>query len=572
MSEQQQELLPHLSQILNLGAQSAQRRVQSIKETRNPCPPPGLSCPGVTTEPRDFENWSEQIQIPGVPTARVNKPEDAVCIANWAKDNRYTIRPVGCSHNWSPLVLPDGSDPCGKVLLADTSRLTSMRFNAGPNPSATFGTGVTIEAATAFLEKQDNGGSGAAPGYSFLNFTAPGKLTLGGVLAIGGHGTGVPWAANEPNVDGCLSNLILSFKAVVTDPAGNPNTYTIKEFKRSALGAPAFLVHLGRAFLVEVTLAVVPNYYLQVRNWYPDKTILFQPGTAPRNPESLSSLLETYGRLEVIWFVYTSQPWVKTWQRMGSAIEPQVKGPYNYPWANSIPKPISDVICAALRSFPAGALLLGPGELATTQAFAPAEAVMNGTARDLLLYVQDDTLRVTAFGYAVQLQRHEVQDAVHAFYTQFNSLLLKYNARLSFPANVAMEIRVTTVDDVKQLGVPAFPPALSACNPANPNVDTVLWLDVLTAPGTPGANEFFEELEKWMNGKWGETGGNVLRPEWSKGWAYTSSGAWTNQQIITNTIPSYFGQSFKTAQQTLAKYDKFNIYTNAFLKQLLPGN
>jgi hypothetical protein len=31
--------------------------------------------------------------------------------------------------------------------------------------------------------------------------------------------------------------------------------------------------------------------------------------------------LEPYGRLEVIWFVYTGQPLMQTWQRMSNAVE-----------------------------------------------------------------------------------------------------------------------------------------------------------------------------------------------------------------------------------------------------------
>ena len=100
------------------------------------------------------------------------------------------------------------------------------------------------------------------PGYSFLNMPTPGSLSLGGILAIGGHGTSVPVnGLSEPDLMGCLSNLIVSFKAVTTDP-DDPNSreYSIREFDRNHPDAPAFLVHLGRAFITEVTLAAVPNY------------------------------------------------------------------------------------------------------------------------------------------------------------------------------------------------------------------------------------------------------------------------------------------------------------------------
>jgi FAD/FMN-containing dehydrogenase len=50
--------------------------------------------------------------------------------------------------------------------------------------------GATIDALMNFLERQ-SGGKGAAPGYSFPHIPATGNLTIGGVLAINGHGTAI---------------------------------------------------------------------------------------------------------------------------------------------------------------------------------------------------------------------------------------------------------------------------------------------------------------------------------------------------------------------------------------------
>jgi hypothetical protein len=95
-------------------------------------------------------------------------------------------------------------------------------------------------------------------------------------------------------------------------------------------------------------------------------------------------------------------------------------------------------------------------------------------------------------------------------------------------------------------------------------------------PGTPSSNAFFTELESWMTSVWGVPGNDVMRPEWSKGWAYTTDGgAWTNQDLLTNNIPAHYMQSasqdFAWAKTTLAAYDASHIYTNAFLDVLLPG-
>lgn len=539
---------------------------------------------GIPVQLTSFEDWSLYTDVAHIWTANARSEADVVTLCNWARDEGYAIRALGHAHNWSPLVVPNGTPSTAKVLLVDTSRLTgtpTFQFIAGV-PTATFGAGTTVEAATLFLESVDNGGTGAAPGYSFLNMTAPGALSLGGVLAIGAHGTGVPWAVSEPALNGCLSNLVVSLRAVVTDPEGsNPDAYTIREFERSEADTAAFLVHLGRAFLTEVTLRVVPNYYLQVTNRYPAAETLFQapvPGGALPD-EALATLLDDYGRIEVIWFPFTDSPWVKTWERKDGRITPQVPGPYNYPWANRISKLESNIIKAAVHAFPSWTPAFGKGQLFAATEEAPAGAVMNGTARDLLLYVEDSTLRVTACGYALQLPRGDVQAAASAFYVQFTTMLESYRRADNYPINGPVELRFTTVDRQTDLGVPgASPPSLAATHSVDPGdatLDTVFWVDALTLPGTPHSNEFFVELETWMRSTWGSSTPNRLRPEWSKGWAYTADGGpWTQPDLIGSEIPAAYDQgpdaplTFAWTRQTLAKYDAHNLFTNAFLGSL----
>ena len=95
---------------------------------------------------------------------------------------------------------------------------------------------------------------------------APGDLTLGGVLAIGGHGTCIP-AKDEPLAEfasfGSVSNSVVSLKAVVWDQARSK--YELKEFTRDNAESSAFLVHVGRAFISEVTLQVPRNRRLRCR-------------------------------------------------------------------------------------------------------------------------------------------------------------------------------------------------------------------------------------------------------------------------------------------------------------------
>ena len=59
----------------------------------------------------------------------------------------------------------------------------------------------------------------------------------------------------------------------------------------------------------------------------------------------------------------------------------------------------------------------------------------------------------------------------------------------------------------------------------------------------------------------------AIRPEWSKGWAYTAVGPWTNGAVIKNVGNSYAG--FQDAADTFHRYDAANLFSNPFLDQLL---
>jgi hypothetical protein len=200
-----------------------------------------------------------------------------------------------------------------------------------------------------------------------------------------------------------------------------------------------------------------------------------------------------------------------------------------------------------------------------------------GTARDLEIYVTDNTLRLTAFGYVLQLPRAQVQAAAYAFYNQVHTLLGEYEQKGKHPINGAVEIRATTIDDQAALSIAgAKPPALAATHSVDANdqsLDTVLWVDVLAFPDAPASVEFFMDLEQWTIKKWSAVNSGRLRPEWSKGWAYSKAGPWTNKQLIKEWIPAVYnratdGLTFTWAKQTLAKYDNANIFSNTFLADL----
>ena len=531
--------------------------------------------PSIPVDTITFTDWSQYVVVESVQIARVSSAADVAAVCNWAAQNSFTVRAMGEGHNWSPILLVPGTPPNSKVMLVDTTKLVSCSFQLLDRvPLATFGTGITIDAASAYLQTLENGGTSAAPGFAFPHATAPGNLTLGGILAIGGHGTLVPSGTGsgtgEEALMGCLSNLIMGFDAVVTEPDGpNSTSYAVRHFERTETDAAAFLVHLGRAFLTSVTLRVVPNYYLQLHCLFPKATDLFAPpSTAPSNPSAFANLLDTYGRVEVLWFPYNLHTFAQCNMLQTTAIEPQVAGPYNYPWMNDITPLKNKLIKAGLFAFPKTTPVFTAGELALTQAHLDGK-VLNGTARDLEIYLKDTTLRVALFGWALQVPRGDVQQVVNLFFEKVKAMLDAAETAGTYPINAAMEIRCTTIDRPGVLPTPALA-ATHSVAPHDPTLDTVVWLNVGTVTGTPGSNAFYTELETWLLTTWGQTEPNRLRPEWSKGWAYTASGPWTNPTVL-QAVKAAYNQpggdalTLKWAASTLASYDQANIFTNALL-------
>jgi hypothetical protein len=123
----------------------------------------------------------------------------------------------------------------------------------------------------------------------------------------------------------------------------------------------------------------------------------------------------------------------------------------------------------------------------------------------------------------------------------------------------------------------ATSPQLSALRlrPDQPNWDVAVWFDILTMPGTPYADQFYRGIEQWMFSNY--TGSYAaVRPEWSKGWAYTTTAAWSDPTMLGSTIPNALragqsvGDNWDSALATLDTYDPHRVFSNAFLDSFMP--
>ena len=431
-----------------------------------------------------FQNWSGEIVLENAWTCAPTSPADVIKLANWAFPVGYQVRARGTMHNWSPLVIPVDSSGANLVLADTTQFLTGVSIDSSGSPqTVTAETGVTMD---VLLQDLENAGLGLTA------HPAPGDITIGGALAIDGHGTAIP-AQGETIIPGhtygSVSNLILSLTAVVW--SASQGQYVLQTFERSDPAIQPLLAHLGRTFVTEVTLQVGANTRLRCQSFVnvPASALFGAPGSSS---QTFAAYVEESGRVETIWFPFTSEPWLKVW-----TIEPQkplfsreVGEPYNYVFADVIPKTLSGLIKEILEGDVSVTPTFGQAELAIVAAglVSTLTADIWGWAKDLLLYVKPSTLRVTANGYAVLTSRANIQQVIYDFITFYENEVAAYQAEGNYPMNGPVEIRVTGLDVLGDVMIAsATTPQLSALRPRpdQPEWSVAVWFDILTMPGTP---------------------------------------------------------------------------------------
>lgn len=561
--------------------------------------PPGLPA-GVTPYQRVFENWAGEIRTDQLWTCTPSTPQQIAELADWARSAGWRLRAQGHRHGWAPLTVADGTPASARVLLVDTSQyLTGMSLVDSSTIRVQAGAGM--EELLAFLGQR---------GLGVAACPAPGDLTVGGVLAIGGHGTAVPATGETPQPGhgyGSLSNQVTSLTAVVHDAA--TDRYVLRTFDRSEADSAAFLVSLGRAFVTEVQLRVGADQQLRCtsRLDIPATELFAAPGSpAAAGGRTFADFVARDGRAEAIWFAYTANPWLKTWRVTPNRpfAARAVSEPYNYPFSDNIPQPVAELAGQLVGGSWALAPLFGQlqylvasigltgdltdvllsggllrdlltGDILTHLLADGLRSDLWGASRHLLQYVRPTTLRVTANGYAVLTRRADLQWVVSEFSRYYKQLVAEYQARGEYPVNGAVEIRTTGLDDPAHSGVPgARPPLLSALRPRQdrPEWDTAVWLDILSFPNTPGLHRFCRDLEGFLQRTFdGSRAG--LRVEWSKGWAYTADAAWADPDVLGRVIPDSLraggGPGWDEAVATLDRYDPYRVFGNPFLDGLL---
>ncbi|WP_037347216.1 cholesterol oxidase substrate-binding domain-containing protein [Sciscionella sediminilitoris] len=560
--------MPELSRRSLLGTTAAAGAVAALGSAT---PGTAAAATGAGTKPHNFpdhielynevfRNWDGVIHTDPLWTCAPASPGDVVELANWARANGYRLRPRGYKHSWSPLVVEQNQTGDARILIVDTTKyLTSVSLASEREVRAQAGT--RMDSLLDFLHRH---------GKSLVNVPAPGDVTVAGVLAVNAHGTSIPARGEQrkPGQNfGTVSNLVTEMTAVVWD--GARNRYVERTFDRADPACAALLTSLGRLFITEVKLQICADYQLRCQCFtdIPATELFAHPAKA--TGRSLSNLLDESGRVGLIWYTFTDRPWVQQWTVTPEKplFAKEVSGPYNFLFADNLPSPVPEMLGGMISGNDWMAPGFGNAVLAATDVGLTVTGArdMWGPAKNFINFVKPTTLKVSAGSHAVVTSRAAVQRVVHEFSEFFTKALKRYEARHQYPVNSCVEIRVTGIDDPAESIVPgAQIPALSSARPVagHPEWDTVVWLDALTLPGTPHEYEFYAEMDAFVRTNYANYAS--VRPEWSKRWATTSRGPWTDESVLRGYLPRVFDQ-LPATRALFGELDPARVFTNDLL-------
>ncbi len=555
------------------GDPTAQAALRLTGDSCTLTPPPGFPS-GISLYQQGYQNWSTETVVDDVWTCAPSNAADVVAVANWAVGAGYRIRPRGFMHNWAPFTVSNTQTCASPVVLVDTTTcMVSMEMISGPPLAVKVGPGATMEAILGFLEG-NNAGLASVP--------AVGQITIGGAMAIDGHGAAVPADGETPltgQAFGSISNLVLSLDAVVWN--STTSAFEVQTFTRSDPRTKALLTHLGRTFVTSITLQAAANQNLRCQSYTNvSAATLFAP-PASAGSQSFASYIGRAGRVEAILYPFTSNPWLKVWSVCPNKplLSRHTTTPYNYVFSDIIPQSVAVIVNQIVSGQPEAAPSLGAAEYAATVAGLTAflDYDLWGPAKNTQLYIQASTLRLAEGGGVVLCKRADIQRVVSEFYAKYSSLMTSYQQQGKYPMNGPIEIRVSGLDHgsaVQASG--AEPPAISALleRTDHPEWDSAVWTNMLTIPGTPYAYDFYTEMGNWARTNYASYG--AVRVEWSKGWAHTSAGPWTDTTALTQTIPNDFRVARTSTQDwdwALGVYDALDphrIFTSPLHDTLTP--
>jgi FAD/FMN-containing dehydrogenase len=233
-----------------------------------------------------WTNWAQTVQCTPALTVYPASVDDLIAIVHFARAAGRTLRVAASGHSWSALV------PTEDVLVC-THRLNrvAMDLSDAAHPRVSVESGATVEQVNAVLEAQ---------GYALPLNVVLESVRFGGLVATGSHGSG--W--NNPT----LSDLVHSIEMV--SASGEVRTFTAGVDSDEIMQAARLT--LGMCGIIwRMTLDVQKTWQVRaVDQRLPIDHVL----------ERLPEWVPAHANLDLFWWAFADQLWVKTWDPTDAAI------------------------------------------------------------------------------------------------------------------------------------------------------------------------------------------------------------------------------------------------------------
>jgi hypothetical protein len=490
---------------------------------------------------------------------------DLVEIAAWAVEHRYAMRPLGNNHSWSPMQV--GGDEARRVILVDLKRLRTQEIG-DDRKTARFSASLTIEEASRFLDRS---------GYALPISTAAGEVTLGGVLAVGGHGSGV---ATGPGAT--FGHRVQSVEVLATRE-GNP-TYQLVEFTRT--DDPDFMsaltLALGSILIVEITVSIERAKVFESRTESvrmrrylgvsPGVTGLLRwPFPSLSRSRLAKDLAGEAPKLELMWIphqgVIRGVQGMRMIRRGWKVAEhvPLELAAENEPYRDRLVNwAAHDTDVAVRNALRASQPELGrrvAGDRMQTMLWASTvRADDTATQLSCQLYSSRFILRFHAASWCLIVRREAVGRALH----RAASELMKRQQKGSMSLDGPVEVRITQTDPDEDDTV-ALSPARTPRG-VDPNDVYAVWFNILTDLGDDQAGWILHDFERWLleRAPGDDSGIVAVRPEWSKGAAYDAQGRpWRDERALTSfrrEFEAYDRYDWKQTKRRLDTLDASHLF------------
>ena len=537
---------------------------------------------------------------------------------SWGPEKRGERDVMDRLHNWSPINL----DRNGKIkgvgkhretnilyvsfqyishkFLNEHGTLLSFKELSSPKKMALVRSycGDTVESVARRAHDR---------GYTPPILPAPRVLSLGGVLAIGGHGSRMSDSKAEEDDKGkarewpgSISASVERATVVMWDEG--QGKYVAKNLNRNSPYLPFAAASLGRVIVVDVVLRCLPDYCLSLE--YKKMKIKDVFGTNENHPDSIASLAKQ-GGYEVLAFrpakgeaFAERSAHVVQWNH--SPAKPRAIGWRGFHGL----APLFD-----LRAVGANGAEHISWKTVAKNAGKVADKVADGiaagkkkdegkkidryvrTAGEQRMYAHSDVTPVEASGWAIVIPKHDLQKCARAVYLHAHDSLDATKKKTKFEwrshRHLVFECRSANLDDIGNSAADRIPNLSMAAPYRDPATGTVhdgsthmvLWVSVLyltTRNTLRTVGLYLEHFEGELHTLC-DSMGWILRPEWAKGWGYASTGAWkwNKQQIEAWLEKAWPGGardegSWRHACKLAHDMDPHGVMSSPFHDKLLP--